>query len=257
MGCEYSKKRTSASDIMSLVKFHIPLNIYSLQHAWRIRCQRVAAQTCMKPSLFKEGIPRNCVFHMPFHSGACTQKTTNGGRISFISEYIHNHIFKCPYICILEDNVLKGKRKKKKKEKWFLSMKLQEVLGCGCRGKYYPSHLLIQKNTALSLIKTIRDCYHLDQAQNTWQHVILDNILALTADRKEGIVIDSQIPMTGYLFLHSIHWKFVYFLLIRYNLEEICFLFPLENLLSHLLPLDIFFFFEYFLFSKLTCCLGM
>ena len=149
------------------------------------------------------------------------------------------------------------KKKKKKKEKWFLSMKLQEVLGCGCRGKYYPSHLLIQKNTALSLIKTIRDCYHLDQAQNTWQHVILDNILALTADRKEGIVIDSQIPMTGYLFLHSIHWKFVYFLLIRYNLEEICFLFPLENLLSHLLPLDIFFFFEYFLFSKLTCCLGM
>lgn len=151
----------------------------------------------------------------------------------------------------------KEKEKKKKKEKWFLSMKLQEVLGCGCRGKYYPSHLLIQKNTALSLIKTIRDCYHLDQAQNTWQHVILDNILALTADRKEGIVIDSQIPMTGYLFLHSIHWKFVYFLLIRYNLEEICFLFPLENLLSHLLPLDIFFFFEYFLFSKLTCCLGM
>lgn len=102
---------------MSLVKFHIPLNIYSLQHAWRIRCQRVAAQTCMKPSLFKEGIPRNCVFHMPFHSGACTQKTTNGGRISFISEYIHNHIFKCPYICILEDNVLKGKRKKKKERK--------------------------------------------------------------------------------------------------------------------------------------------
>lgn len=96
-GTRLSQWKTSASDIRSLVKFHLLLDIYPLHHTWRIRHQRVAALESMKLSPLKVGILRSCFLHLiprwSFH-GNCT---TNGGLISltiaFIVISLNPHIF--------------------------------------------------------------------------------------------------------------------------------------------------------------------